>query len=428
MPSSKGPNFRKYDPKQNLILPPSLDDWLPQDHLARIVAQVVDEGLDLEPLLATYRNAEGGFPAFDPRLQLKVLLYGYSIGVVSSRRLEKATYDDVATRWLATDQHPHFTTLARFRQRNLPLMDGLFHQVLMLCKEAGLVRLGRVALDGTKIRASASKHRSKSYARLREEEDELRRTAKEILREAEKVDAEEDKLYGEKNPLLHPLPPDWKERLKKARAARKALEERAEASGKGEPETTDQYNFTDPDSRIVQDSGNKKAFIQGYNAQAAVDAKSQVIVMAALTQENGDGRHLAPMVEELERELGELPAKLLADAGYFSSVTIESVESKGVRVYCPPDSWRVTDGNPCPRGRPPKDEGIKQRFRRIVRSRRGRAEYRWRKVSVEPVIGQIKQGRGLRQFLLRGKEKAGAEWKLWCLTHNVRKLHVASLG
>ncbi len=425
MPSSKGPSFRKFDPSQTVLLPPNLDEWLPEDHLARIVADVVDH-LDLEPLLATYRNAEGGFPAFDPRLQLRVLLYGYSIGVVSSRRLEKATFEDVATRWLATDQHPHFTTLARFRQRNLPLMDGLFHQVLLQCREAGLVKLGRVALDGTKIKANASRHKSKSYARIREEEDELRRLSKEILREAEKTDEEEDQLYGkDKNPLLHPAPSDWKERLKKAR---KALEERAKEKGEEAPETTAQYNFTDPDSRIVQDSGNKKAFIQGYNAQAAVDAESQVIVMAAVTQENGDGRHLAPMVEELERELGELPAKLLADAGYFSEAQIRSVEARGTSVYCPPDSWRVTDGNPCPRGRPPKEESYTHRFRRKVRSRRGRSEYRWRKVSVEPVFGQIKQGRGLRQFLLRGKERVGAEWKLICLTHNVRKLHVASLG
>ncbi len=129
MPSSKGPSFRKYDPKQNVLLPPNLNEWLPEDHLARVVADVVNH-LDLEPLLATYRNAEGGFPAFHPRMQLKVLLYGYSVGVVSSRRLEKATFEDVAVRWLAADQHPHFTTLARFRVRNLPLMDGLFHQVL----------------------------------------------------------------------------------------------------------------------------------------------------------------------------------------------------------------------------------------------------------------------------------------------------------
>src|SRR5580658_749468 len=258
MPTEGGPTFRKYDPKQTLILPPNLDDWLPKDHLARIVAQVVDEHLDLGPLLASYHNEAGGFPAFDPRLQLKVLLYGYCVGVASSRRMEKATFEDLATRWLAADQHPHFTTLARFRRRNLPLMDQLFHQVLDLCRDAGLVKLGRVALDGTKVKASASKHKSKSYRRVVEEEIDLKRVAHDLLREAERVDEEEDQLYGpDKNPLLHPLPPDWKERLKKLKEARTAIEERERKKGKPQPEAKTQYNFTDPDSRIVQEGGGK---------------------------------------------------------------------------------------------------------------------------------------------------------------------------
>jgi transposase len=428
MPTEKAPRFRKYDPNQTLLLPPDLNEWLPEDHLARIVAQVVDSDLDLRPLLATFENEEGGAPAFHPRMLLKVVLYGYCVGVASSRKLEKATVEDVATRWLAADQHPHFTTLARFRSKCLPLMDGLFHQVLELCREAGLVKLGRVALDGTKIKASASKHKSKSYRRIREEESDLKEVARRILREAEEVDAEEDRLYGpENNPYLHPLPPDWKERLKKLRDARKALEEREKQKGKPVPEAKSQYNFTDPDSRIVQESGNKGGYVQGYNAQLAVDARSQVIVMAAITQENPDNQHLRPMVEELERELGELPAKLLVDAGYFSEAQIRAVEAKGITVYCPPDPWRVTESSPCPRGRPPFAERFTQFMRRRVRSRRGRAEYRWRKVSVEPVFGQMKQGRGLRQFLLRGKAKVGAEWKLWSLTHNLRKLYLARL-
>jgi transposase len=163
MPSPEGPVFRRYDPKQTLILPPDLNDWLPPNHLARIVARVVDEDLDLAALLASYENEEGGRRAFHPRMLLKAVLYGYCIGLGSSRQLEKATYEDVATRWLATDQHPHFTTLARFRRKCLPLMDGLFHQVLELCRDVGLVKLGRVALDGTKIKANASRHKSKSY-------------------------------------------------------------------------------------------------------------------------------------------------------------------------------------------------------------------------------------------------------------------------
>src|SRR5580658_3200672 len=426
MAAEKGPVFRKYDPKQTLLLPPDLNEWLPENHLARIVAQVVDEHLDLQPLLDRYHNEAGGFPAFDPRLQLKVLLYGYCIGVASSRRMEKATYEDVATRWLATDQHPHFTTLARFRRKNLPLMDDLFHQVLELCREAGLVKLGRVALDGTKIKASASKHQSKTYRKIRKEESDLRRIAHDILREAERVDEEEDKLYGpDKNPLLHPLPPDWKERLKQLKEGRKALEERATKKGEAKPQDTAQYNFTDPDSRILQESGNKGGYIQGYNAQAAVDAKSQVIVMAAITQTNPDSQHLLPMVEELERELGELPGKVLVDAGYFSELQIRAVEAMGVKVFCPPEPWRVAESAPCPRGRPPIKERFTQLMRRRTRSVRGRADYRWRKVSIEPTFGQIKQGRGLRQFLLRGVEKVGAEWKLWCLGHNLRKLHAA---
>ena len=429
MPAEKEPVFRRYDPKQTLILPPDLNEWLPPNHLARIVAQVVDNDLDLAPLVASYENEEGGRPAFHPRMLLKVVLYGYCVGVASSRKLEKATYEDVATRWLATDQHPHFTTLARFRQKCLPLMDGLFHQVLELGREVGLVKLGRVALDGTKIKASASKHKSKSYRKIVEEEQDLRAVARRIVREAEEVDTEEDRRYGpENNPYMNPLPSDWKERLKQLREARKAIEERERKKGKPAPEAKTQYNFTDPDSRIVQESGNKGGYVQGYNCQIAVEAKSQVIVMAAVTQENPDQQHMLPMVEELERELGELPAKLLLDAGYFSEAQIRAVEAKGTSVYCPPDPWRVTESSPCPRGRPPLGERFTQLMRRKVRSRRGRGEYRWRKMSVEPVFGQIKQGRGLRQFLLRGKEKVGAEWKLWCLTHNLRKLHVASLG
>ncbi len=201
------------------------------------------------------------------------------MGVPSARRLEKATWDDVATRWLAADQHPPFTTLNRFRLRNLQFIDDLFLQVLKLCQEAGLVRLGRVALDGTKIKANASKHRSRTYERIKADEEALRRQVRRILRKAERVDQEEGELYGkDKNPYLPPLRPDWKERLKRLREARKAVEEREKKKGKNEPDPKTQYNFTDPDSRIMQESANKGAYIQGYNAQAAVDAKSQVIV------------------------------------------------------------------------------------------------------------------------------------------------------
>ena len=375
MSTSKKPVFRKYDPHQTLILPPDLNDWLPEEHVARVVAHVVDEFLDLEPLIATYQNEEGGSPAFDPRLPLKVLLYGYSVGVPSARRLEKATWDDVATRWLAADQHPHFTTLNRFRLRNLQFIDDLFLQVLKLCQEAGLVRLGRVALDGTKIKASASKHKSRTYEKIEADEEALRRQVRRILREAERVGQEEDELYGkDKNPYMHPLPPDWKERLKRLREARKAVEEREKKKGKKEPDPKTQYNFTDPDSRIMQESGNKGAHIQGYNAQAAVDAKSQVIVSTLLTQGNPNNQHPAPMMGEMERTLGTLPRKVLVDAGYFSEAQIRQLQARGVEVFCPPEPSRVAESAPCQRGRPPLDERFTARMRRKVRSRRGRRD------------------------------------------------------
>ena len=232
-----------------------------------------------------------------------------------------------------------------------------------------------MALDGTKIKANASKHRSRTYEKIEADEEALRRQVRRILREAERVDQEEDELHGkDKNPYLHPLPPDWKERLKRLREARKAVEEREKKKGKKEPDPKTQYNFTDPDSRIMQESGNKGAHIQGYNAQAAVDAKSQVIVSTLLTQENPDHQHLAPMMGEMERTLGTLPRKVLVDAGYFSEAQIRQLQARGIEVFCPPEPWRVAESAPCRRGRPPLDERFTARMRRKVRSRRGRRE------------------------------------------------------
>ena len=283
-----------------------------------------------------------------------------------------------------------------------------------------------MALDGTKIKANASKHKSRTYEKIQANEDDLHHQVRRILREAERVDREEDELYGkDKNPLLHALPPDWKERLKKLRKAREELEDRERKKGKKEPDPKTQYNFTDPDSRIMQESGNKGAYLQGYNAQAAVDAESQVIVSTLVAQTNPDNQQLAPMMWEMERTLGTLPKKVLADAGYFSEAQVRQLQARGIDVYCPPEPWRIAETAPCRRGRPPLDERFTAMMRRKVRSVRGRRDYRWRKISVEPVFGQIKQGRGLRQFLLRGFEKVSAEWKLWGLTQNLRKLHVA---
>lgn len=433
-------NFRRYDPHQNLILPPNLDEWLPEGHLARFIGELVDDQVDLTPFTHGYDNAEGGRLAFHPALLLKLWLYGYCVGVPSSRKVARATFDDLAFRWLATDQHPTYSTLARFRERNLTNFHTLFLQVLKLCQEADLIGGTRMALDGTKVKASASKHKAMSHGKMLEKEkqldEELKKSIEEYFRKVAETDAEEDRKFGKgNNPYLgDPTIRSKKDRLERIRKAKEALEERerqkAKAAGKEavsiDPKT--QYNFTDPDSRIMPDGANRGSFVQAYNAQAMVDEKAQIIVAAEVTQEPNDKQQMVPMVNATIRNTGMIPRELDADAGYFGEPAIHEVEDRSVDVYCPPDNGRTTERAPCPRGRPPDDETFVERMRRKVRSEEGRAHYGHRKYVVEPVFGQIKQGRGLRQFLLRGYGKVQAEWKLWSLTHNLRKLHMASIG
>ena len=442
MPAEKRPVFRRYDPHQTLLLPPNLEEWLPTEHLARFISDLVDTEIDLAPFVEGYTNEEGGNPAFHPALMLKLWLYGYCVGTVSSRRVARATYEDVAFRYLAADQHPTFTPLARFRLRNLANLDRLFLEVLRMCQEAGLVGMARLALDGTKVKASASKHKAMSHGKMLEKEkqldEELRQSIREFLRKGIEIDAEEDRKFGkENNPYLHELPEGWrtkKERLEKIRAARKRLEERekekAKAAGKEDApiDPKAQINFTDPDSRIMPDGANRGSFVQAYNCQAMVDETAQIIVAAAVTQDPTDKRQMIPMTNATIRNTEMIPRELDADAGFFGEPAIREVEERGIDVYCPPDNGRTTEREPCPRGRPPGDETFVQRMRRKVRSEEGKAHYGHRKYVVEPVFGQIKQGRGLRQFLLRGFGKVQAEWKLWSLTHNLRKLYLARVA
>lgn len=439
MPDHPSANFRRYDPYQNFLLPPSLDDWLPEDHLARFLGDLVDDQIDLTPFTVGYDNATGGNLAFHPALLLKLWLYGYCVGTVSSRRVARATYDDVAFRWLTVDQHPTYSTLARFRERNLANFQPLFLRVLHLCQEAGLVELGRVALDGTKVKANASKHKSMSHGTMVEKErqldEELRKSIAEYFRKVEETDAEEDRRFGKGNNPYNAIRgvKSKKDRLERIRQARKALEERerqkARAAGKTvapiDPKA--QYNFTDPESRIMPDGANRGSFVQAYNCQAVVDGKTQVIVAAEVTQAPQDKQQMVPMVNATVRNAGSLPRELDADGGYFGEAAIREVEARSIDVYCPPERGGVAERAGCPRGRPPRNETFAQRMRRKVRSVRGRAHYGKRKGIVEPVFGQMKQGRGLRQFLLRGFAKVQGEWKLWSLTHNLRKLHSASV-
>ncbi len=422
-------NYKTYDPDQLFLLPPSLKEWLPEGHLAYFVSDVVDE-LDLGEIEKTYSTKLQGQPPYHPALMVKLLFYAYCMGIPSSRKIERETYEDIAFRILAAGHHPDHDTIADFRKNHLGALRGLFLQILILCKEAKLVKLGHVSLDGTKMKANASKHKAMSYGRMNEKEKELEREVNELLRKAESVDAEEDKRYG-KGIRGDELPVELQfreKRLARIRQAKKALEERiakeAEPSQKEkQPKPKDQINFTDPESRIMKDSATKE-FVQGYNAQAAVDGVAQVIVAADVTIQSNDKKQLEPMLAEMRENCNAVPKELSADAGYYSEENIAHARGKGIHTLIPPGNTRHTDAQSAPpRGRIPKQLSIKERMERLLRTKKGRKAYAKRKETVEPVFGQIKAVRGFRQFLLRGLDKVKAEWQLICLTHNLLKLY-----
>jgi len=424
--------FRAYDPDQVFLMPASLQDWLPKGHLAYFISDVADH-LDLSGIMSRYEE-EKGYPPYHPRMMVKVLLYAYCIGVPSSRKIEKRLEEDIAFRVLAANNTPDFRTISDFRKDHLRTLAALFVQVLKLCQKAGLVKLGHVSIDGTKIKANASKHKAMSYKRMKEEEARLEAEVQELLKKAEAVDEEEDRAYG-KNKRGDELPEELAfrgSRLKKIREARAALEAEAreeaerlrDKGGKGSevPEDKAQRNFTDPESHIMPAPGGKH-FEQAYNAQAAVDSAHQVIVAADVTGQPSDKGQAVPMMKQVKKNTGELPREMSSDAGYFSSDEVHGLTAEGVDVYMPPDKMGHRYKMPAaPRGRIPKGLSIADRMRRKLRTKQGRERYGLRKELSEPVFGQIKQIRGFRQFLLRGKEKVQGEWRLICTGHNVLKL------
>ncbi len=436
--------FRPYDPDQLLLLAPSIQDWLPEDHLARYIADLVEVGLDLSPIYAAYEE-ERGFPPYDPRLMLKLLLYGYATGTPSSRKLEQRSYDDVACRFLCADQHPDYRSIARFRRRHLEALAELFTQALALCAKAGLVKLGRIALDGTKLRANASRHKAMSYermereeARLRAELAELRAQAKALLEEAEAADEDEDARYGADR-RGDELPAELarrERRLQTIREAKAALEAeaRAEAEAKGRrddepprPKPKAQRNFTDPDSKIMKTAD--RSFHQCYSGQAVVDEAAQVIVACDLSNQAPDAPHLEPMLAQLEENVAFLPglelegAQLLADAGYYSERNVDACRELGLDPFIATGRLKHSEPlPPAPRGRIPKSATPKERMARRLRTKRGRKAYARRKAIVEPVFGQIETVQNGRRLLLRGLEAARAEWRLHCACHNLLKL------
>ncbi|MEP7365299.1 MAG: IS1182 family transposase [Acidobacteriota bacterium] len=448
--------FRECSLDQPYLMAPSLQDWLPEDHLARFIGEVVDT-LDLREIYAAYERKDGrGLAAYHPLMLTRVLLYGYCIGVRSSRRIEKATHDEVAFRYLSADQHPDHDTIASFRREHLQALAGLFVQALRLCQQAGLVKLGTVALDGTKILANASGLRSMKYRAMEEVERHLQALVNRLLKDAEQVDTSEDTQFG-KGQKEQALPPELsraQQRLEKLREAKRALEQEAQqrlaeaefANAKpgpkppnsGTPAMTEHernkrklkrkrarrdaespsrhYNLTDPDARMMHDNGTKR-IVTSYNAQLAVDADHQVIVAAEVTQQVNDRQQLIPMSEAIRQTAGTLPETLLADAGYWDTISIEMASLTPVTLLISPDAG----GGQEPRRM--LKQPLAQRMREALGHATGRALYRLRKTTVEPVIGRIKETRGFRRFSLRGLQQATAEWKLVCLTHNLLKLH-----
>lgn len=421
--------YRPYVPEQDLLLPPSLRDWLPEGHLAYFVSDLIDQ-LDLSAITAVYEDEERGYPPYHPVMLTKVLVYAYCVGVFSSRKIQRRLMEDVAFRVLAAGNEPDFRTIADFRKTHLPALKGFFEQVLRLARELGTPGVGRVALDGSKIKANASKHKAMSYGRMREKEKDLRTEVQQLLAQAEATDAAEDAAYGADR-CGDELPAELQRResrLKRIREAKRALEARAQeeaAAGApsaepAKPDPKAQYNFTDPESRIMH---SPDGFVQAYNVQVAVD-ELQLIVGQAVTQDTNDKQQLMPMIRTIEQQSGDTPTQLLADAGYCSEENLTAVADTTIEAYIATRKQKHGERRAlCPRGPLPKTATRVDRMARKLHTKAGAAVYAARKAIVEPVIGQIKHARGFRQFLLRGLEKVQGEWSLVCTTHNILKLY-----
>jgi len=431
--------YRAYLPEQDLLLPPSLREWLPEGHLAYYVGDIVDQ-MDLSAIHAVYEKELRGQPPYDPRMLTKVLVYGYCVGVCSSRRIQKRLQEDIGFKVLAAGNEPDFRTISDFRKIHLEALQGLFEQVLEMALESGARKLGRVSLDGTKVKANASKHKAMSYGRMNEKQKQIREQVKRILAEAEAADEAEDRQYGDKRGDELPEELQRREtRLAKLKQAKKVLEQRArdkaaaegksaEAVKRAKPEEKDQYNFTDPESRIMKGGDG---FVQAYNAQAAVEPEMGLIVGQLVTQAANDKEQLKPMVEAIEAQSGQRPEAILADSGYCSEENLRYLESAGqperkIEGYIATGKQKHGEyRQPCRRGPLPKGATRVDRMMRKLQTKAGRAVYAARKCVVEPVFGQIKQARGIRQFLLRGIRKIRGEWALVCLTHNILRLYAA---
>ena len=443
-----GYNFLPYDQDQLYLLPPSINEWVPEESLPRFVDEVV-ETLDmngrLQGFYERYRADGWGRAAYHPKMMVKVLIYAYCHGITSSRRIARGLENDVGLRYLSANQQPDFRTIADFRRDNLDEIRGLHIEVLELCREAGLMKMGRVALDGRKVAGNAALARNRTRETLETE-------VEKILAEAERVDAEEDALYGEEN-RGDELPEELRSsqgRLQRLQQAMQRLEETEDEAREAQEQKIEEReeeetrtgkkkrgrkpkapeemvnpeakaNTTDPDSRIMK---TRMGYVQGYNCQAVVDCQSQVIVAQAVTQDENDCRQLEPMLEECEKQAGERPEKVSADAGYWSEENAGLGDDLTELFIATKKDWKqrkaLAEQGP-PRGRIPENATARDRMERKLLTKQGRDVYRQRGSTVEPVFGQM-SNRGLNRFVMRGREKVGMEWSLWSTTHNILKL------
>ena len=440
-------DFRPWKIDEAQLLPASVQDYVPRDHLSRLIVALVREELDLSAIIGSYKSGLGQ-PPFEPRMVTALLLHGYASGIYSSRRIAKAAVERAGFMMIVAGDPPDFRTISEFRRRHLKALAGLFVQVLKLAERAGLVKLGHVALDGTKIKANASKHKAMSYERMKKREAELAAEVDGWLKAAEAADREEDRLLGEKRGEELP---DWvadnQKRLEKIRQAKaeleaetkaaaeeeerrraKAEEERKAAGRKKtgkppappnrEPAGKSQRNFTDPESRVLL---TKDGYVQGFNAQAAVDGTAQIIVAHELTASMSDHGQLVPLIDAIASTLGRKPKETSADSGYLSEENLKALSERDIGAYIatgrakhPTEVKRKLGG--------PLTQAMREKLKRAG----WRSRYRLRKQIVEPVFGQIKQARGFRQFLLRGIDKVRAEWAMICTAHNLTKLATAA--
>jgi transposase len=441
--------FRPWDVDQAWLLPPSIHEFVPPGHLAHFVRDTVREALDLSSILSTYSEPRG-YPPYHPGMLVALLLYGYSRGVYSSRRLARACEERVDFMALTGLNRPDFRTISDFRKRHLAALADLFGQVLKLCRAAGLVQLGHVAVDGTKLKANASRHKAMSYGRMKTAETALSSEIAQWLDRAEREDAADDKAHGadRRGDELPEWMADKQRRLAKIREAKALLEAeaaqpeppgndhddgpgpssgmrwngRALRAKDGGPPDRAQRNFTDGDSRILP---TRDGFIQGYNGQIAVDAAHQVILAHRLATTAADYRALVPLIDAVKAGLGAKPREVSGDTGFATEANLKAMAERRIKAYLPPGRARHGDDNPAGQ-RNLKNKPLMAAMAATLKRAGHKSRYRIRKQTVEPVFGQIKQARGFRQFLLRGLDKVRAEWAMICTVHNLLKLAKAA--